>query len=434
MSPASFATMPPAFYVVFLFVLGTCIGSFLNVVVWRLPRNESLVTPPSRCPRCEHRLAWYDNLPVVGWIMLAGKCRYCKKPISARYPIIEFITGLLFALLYVALFQWHLGPAINPADLHPLWGFGQLRSIDQDWPIFLLYLVMASGLLAASLIDAELFIIPVEITWLVAALALLIHAVGVDPGSAGSLNPGPAGAALSAGGTVGLILSLALWAAGKMPISFPDGEPILEAEREQVEAQIQEAKRTAKDPADVPKMPPVYSKKQIRAEMGKEMLFLLPPLLLGMVSAVIEMAWPTAGRFWQSAAMSWWAGGLLGSLLGGLVGGLIVWVTRILGTLGFGRVAMGLGDVHLMFAVGAVLGAGSAAVTFFIAPFFGMVLAIYMIITRRHHELPFGPYLSLAALAVLLFYCPIAGYLAPGLLGLAAVVRMVLNLTPVPNG
>ncbi len=67
--------MPHAFYIVFLFLLGACVGSFLNVVVWRLPRGESLITPPSHCPRCDRPLRWYDNLPILGWIQLGGSCR-----------------------------------------------------------------------------------------------------------------------------------------------------------------------------------------------------------------------------------------------------------------------------------------------------------------------------------------------------------------------
>ena len=62
--------MPHLFYIIFVFALGSCVGSFLNVVVWRLPRGESLVTPPSHCPKCDRRLKWYDNIPVLGWIIL----------------------------------------------------------------------------------------------------------------------------------------------------------------------------------------------------------------------------------------------------------------------------------------------------------------------------------------------------------------------------
>ena len=113
---------------------------------------------------------------------------------------------------------------------------------------------------------------------------------------------------------------------------------------------------------------------------------------------------------------------MLGSLLGGLIGGLVVWMTRILGTLAFRRVAMGLGDVHLMFGVGAVIGAGGATVAFFLAPFFGILVAAYMLITRRGREMPLGPYLSLATAFVMLAYCPIAAYLSPGLQGIILVV------------
>src|SRR2546423_1292484 len=149
-------------YIVFFFALGACIGSFLNVVVWRLPRGESLVSPPSRCPHCGHKLAWRDNLPVIGWIMLRGKCRYCGSPISPRYPIIEAITALLFVAYYVSFFIFQQGPcAARPMMTADEFGYLHSRAlnINLDWPIFALYLFLLSSLLAASLIDAESFTI-----------------------------------------------------------------------------------------------------------------------------------------------------------------------------------------------------------------------------------------------------------------------------------
>lgn len=83
--------------VVFIGVLGAAIGSFLNVVVYRLPRGESLVSPGSRCPSCQRDIAFYDNVPVVSWLVLRGRCRHCGARISARYPLIELGTGLAFA-------------------------------------------------------------------------------------------------------------------------------------------------------------------------------------------------------------------------------------------------------------------------------------------------------------------------------------------------
>lgn len=82
----------------FAIALGCCIGSFLNVVIYRLPAGLSLVHPPSRCPTCLNRLKPYDNVPVLGWLWLRGKCRFCKTAIAPRYPLVEAATGLLFGL------------------------------------------------------------------------------------------------------------------------------------------------------------------------------------------------------------------------------------------------------------------------------------------------------------------------------------------------
>ncbi len=161
----------------------------------------------------------------------------------------------------------------------------------------------------------------------------------------------------------------------------------------------------------------------MRHEIRKEMLFLLPPMFLAAIAGILVSAVPSIGQTWQGVEHERWIGAFLGSLLGGLVGGFVVWITRILGTLAFGREAMGMGDVDLMVAVGAVLGAGPAAAAFFLAPFFGIAIAIYMFMTRKKRELPYGPYLSLASAFVILFYGPIAAYFTPGLANLAWLIR-----------
>jgi leader peptidase (prepilin peptidase)/N-methyltransferase len=78
-------------------MLGLIIGSFLNVVVWRVPRGESLSHPGSHCPKCEHPIRWWDNLPIASWLVLRGQCRDCGERISARYPAVELVTGIAFA-------------------------------------------------------------------------------------------------------------------------------------------------------------------------------------------------------------------------------------------------------------------------------------------------------------------------------------------------
>lgn len=85
----------------FVFVLGACVGSFLNVCISRWPHDLSVLRPPSRCPRCERRIAWHENIPLVSWLLLRGKCRGCALPISVQYPLVE----LLVALGWVAAFR-----------------------------------------------------------------------------------------------------------------------------------------------------------------------------------------------------------------------------------------------------------------------------------------------------------------------------------------
>jgi leader peptidase (prepilin peptidase)/N-methyltransferase len=90
-------------------VLGLVVGSFLNVVIWRVPRGESVVHPPSACPSCGHPVRRRDNVPVVSWLVLRGRCRDCRAPISARYPLVEAGTGVLFALVALRIgFGWAL--------------------------------------------------------------------------------------------------------------------------------------------------------------------------------------------------------------------------------------------------------------------------------------------------------------------------------------
>lgn len=92
--------IPSLLWSVVVFVIGSIFGSFMNVCIYRLPRGQSIVFPPSSCPRCGSRILWYDNIPVIGFLLLGGKCRTCKETISPRYPVVESVTGLLAVLLF----------------------------------------------------------------------------------------------------------------------------------------------------------------------------------------------------------------------------------------------------------------------------------------------------------------------------------------------
>ena len=106
----------------FSFWLGACIASFLNVVIWRVPRGESIVSPPSHCPKCGASIKWYQNIPILSWLALRGKCANCRAAISPRYIFVETLGGLLFLLSFMFLMdqpdKWHVG---NVATLAMWW-------------------------------------------------------------------------------------------------------------------------------------------------------------------------------------------------------------------------------------------------------------------------------------------------------------------------
>ena len=99
MSP--FSPEEYAFFSAFVFFSGLCVGSFLNVCIWRIPRDESVAWPGSHCPACNHAIAPWDNIPLLSWLILNGKCRHCKISISPRYFLVELLTGTLFAVLWL---------------------------------------------------------------------------------------------------------------------------------------------------------------------------------------------------------------------------------------------------------------------------------------------------------------------------------------------
>lgn len=117
-----------AFYVVTAVLFGLLFGSFANVVIWRVPRGESIASPGSHCPGCEKPIAWFDNVPVVSWLVLRGKCRRCGIPIAVRYPIVEVASGALFGIAFLAY-----GPGLKAGLASAVfWFLLVLAAIDLD--------------------------------------------------------------------------------------------------------------------------------------------------------------------------------------------------------------------------------------------------------------------------------------------------------------
>jgi len=248
-------------------IFGLIIGSFLNVCIYRTPRNESLVYPGSRCTSCKKSIPWYDNIPLLSYLILKGRCRVCHEKISFRYFAVELMSALCFLTLFMNF-------RLNY--------------------IFWIYSLLTAGLIVVTFIDLEFQIIPDRISL-----------VGIF---------------------IGIIFS----------IIFP----------------------------------------------GLQGVFT-----------------------WQKA--------LLNSIIGVLTGGGLIYLTGVLGQLAFKKESMGGGDVKLIAMIGAFLGWKMAILIFFLAPFFGTPIGIYVKLVKKEDIIPYGPYISLASFVAMVLGSKILSLLMP---------------------
>ena len=365
---------------IFVFAFGAIVGSFINVVIYRLPAGMSVISPPSRCPVCGARLKWHENLPILGWMLVRGRCLTCRAAISPQYMLIETFMAVAFLGLYVAFYM--AGPGVRYwGDVGGDWWY--YNGLHRTWLAFLLLVCLVAGLTAMTVIDAREFIIPMDIPRVLTVMAFIAWPIqAVLPQALSTSGGWPIQTtdwywvAVAASGMAGLLIAWTLLRRGIVRYSFADYDEY------------------------VPEGEVLGDYPHARREMGIELLYLLP-IIAGI----------TAGHFigmrLPGAAPPVIVQALGGSMLGYLCGAGIVWMVRILGTLGFGREAMGLGDVHLMGAVGAVLGWVDPVWIFLLAPFFGLSWAflsmgISSLFKRRRRELPYGPHLAVATLVVLL--------------------------------
>lgn len=443
----------------FVFAFGACVGSLINVVAYRMPKGLSIVRPPSRCPSCATKLGWRDNIPILGWIVLRGRCRYCATRISPQYPIVEAAVASLFLLFFVAFLGIDRGASLAGVDIglvRPEWALNEVRLI---WPAFLVVLALIGSLSAMTLVDAKTFTIPLVLAWFPAVLAVIVHpahAAWIEFASPyGRLprvaehevwsiaTPGLGGwewIGGSIGGVIGIGVSCVLVATGVLKRSFadydewerkalaqangpqaspppPDSTGVSSASTEP-QALPQAPVEAAVATAEPPSAPTPDAQAELwiqypyaRREVLREILFLAPCLALGFVGMKIatHYAGPwTLNAFtgdWTPAREApLWLTVLGGVLMGYLIGGGVVWGIRILGSLAFGKEAMGMGDVHLMAGVGACLGWIDAVLAFFLAAFVGVFWAIVsqLFSGKLRRQMPYGPFLAIATVLVLL--------------------------------
>ncbi|HVX84715.1 MAG TPA: prepilin peptidase [Phycisphaerae bacterium] len=454
-------------YGVFFFALGGCVGSFLNVVIWRLPHRGreifyqqkrgplTLSWPPSHCPVCDAPIRWYQNIPIFSWIALRGRCATCGTTIPIRYPLVELGTAGAFLALYLAYFGAHWQP-----------GFVDLG---RDWPALVEHLILIAALFAGSAIDADYFIIPPEIPYLLFILALLANP-WIDSPVIPRIDTTSTLANPTLAATLGVLFAnLLLWTK-TLPRSFAEDHRT-ESARAAADAPAAAAAQTSAPAVCDGPPPPVadaapsaqdrvapppkltrfgfsaaatiaiilatilcglfcpakaaalvglcgailifligvlprdagqtdvtdevmeeISGPQVRAEVAKEGLFLGIPLAFAIAAAFIPWHLPASAPLDR----------LLGTLLGALVGGGIVWFIRIAGTMAFNKEAMGMGDAHLLIGIGAIVGAPLIIITFLTAPFIGILWAVVLLILGKPNVLPYGPWLSVAAIINLL--------------------------------
>ncbi len=265
------STLSFAFFLLAVTAVGAIIGSFLNVVIHRVPRDESIVFPSSHCPQCGAGIKPYDNIPVLGYLVLRGRCRACRAPIPVRYPAVEALTAILFAFVFL-----HTGLTLA-------------------LPFELVFVAM---LVALVFIDAEHMILPNVITY--------------------------------------------------------------------------------------------------------------PGLIFALVARIVVPNLDGSGWLADGALAGWpaWVVSLAGAFVGALVGGGSLWLVGWLWKRLRGVEAMGLGDVKMMFMVGAFLGWPLTALTIFLAVLTGSVAGVVMMLRQRERDmqmlLPFGIFLGIGAIISLL--------------------------------
>ena len=266
----------------FSFCLGACIASFLNVVIWRVPRGESIVSPPSHCPKCNALIKWYRNIPILSWLALRGKCANCRAPISPRYILIELLGGVLFLAVFWCCFMPY-APYVKDMVQKQIFPFPLAITLVAMW-------IWVSLMIVGSMIDFDHKLLPDFVT------------IG------------------------GMILGL---------------------------------------------------------------------LFHGLISIA---------QFLHDSNIRLFDYSIIQSACGLIFGFGLLWLIRFLGSKAFKREAMGLGDVFLMGAVGALFGPVAVLVTLILSSVFGSIVGVTMVALSKTKfgkfvEIPYGPYICMGCLA-----------------------------------
>ncbi len=434
----------------FVYLVGLCVGSFLNVVIYRLPRGLSVAEPRwSFCPCCRATLRWYDNIPVVSWVLLRGRCRYCGCAVSPQYPLVEALTGLGFVLVYHLLF-------VAQTRVLAVSGTGAVRLapvLPTDAPLLLAWLILVAVLVACSAMDLVLYLVDTRVTDFAMVAGIVLCAAWPRP----AFFRAAAGSPLAAGAAVAFVLSAWMlyraWrreqrtptdpadddagavpsasssgaGAGFAPVAVVVGGLVALA----VWLLLANARPAGTASAGVGTTFLVFFVAMVltggqtravdddlhatieaeapesRREALRELAWLLPALLGGGVAYALVATVPAVESGWRTVVA--WSptgsfepiGGAVYAIYGAILAAAAGWAIRILFTLAFGREAFGVGDIYILAAAGAAAGPDIALIGFL----FSIPVALagwgLSLLLKRSAMIPFGPPLALGFLLTL---------------------------------
>ena len=340
--------VPFHFWSLVFFVFGCMVGSFLNVCIYRLPLGMSIVMPPSHCPHCQYSIPWYLNVPLVTWLVLRGRCRNCGAAISPRYFVVELLTGLMFLACWLA--------------------FGGRSPI-----LAIIYSFFLAGLIVATFIDFEHFIIPDEITYGGIAVGFIVSFLFPALHGVETLTDGMWQSVLgicAGAGIIYAILRVGKLLFGRQRLKLPENTKIVFTETSVL-------------------LP--------GGEVPYEELFYRRSDVITLHARTVELV----DRGYkdvrvQLALRSGWLE----------IGGdridpeSVPFLEAVSAEIVLPREAMGLGDVKFMAAIGAFIGWKGVAFSLMASSMIGAAAGIALIALRRREwssRMPYGPYIALAA-------------------------------------
>jgi len=345
---ADWSLVPFHFWSLVFFVFGCIVGSFLNVCIYRLPLGLSIVTPPSHCPHCQYSIPWYLNVPLVTWLALRGRCKNCGAPISPRYFIVELLTGVAFLSCWLA--------------------FGKASPV-----IAILYTILLAGLIAATFIDFEHFIIPDEITYGGMAVGLIVSFLFPVLHDVSRLTAGMWQSVLGLGAGAGIIyaiLRLGKLLFGRQRLKLP------------VDTKIVFTETSVHLPdREIPYDELFYRQSDVIALRARTVELVDRGYRDVMVRLALRSGWLEIG----------------GERLNPET---VPYLEAVSAEIVLPREAMGLGDVKFMGAIGAFVGWQGVLFSLMVSSMIGAAAGIALIIMRRREwssRMPYGPYIALAA-------------------------------------